>query len=91
MKDEERPKIDNWKIEMVFLDDTMTFQAPVLKGFVSGKRVKSDVLLWFDLEKGVAMTKDRIFKIGEPNPQWMSVFLATGNSPEDLEIKDTTH
>lgn len=91
MEEKEQPKIDNWKIEMVFLDESMTFQAPVLKGYVAGKRVKPDVLLWFDLDKGVAMTKDRVFKIGEPNTQWMSVFLATGNSPVDLEIKDTTH
>lgn len=91
MSDNDQHKIDNWKIESVFLDDTLTYSAPVIKGFVSGKRIKSDVLLWFDLKKGIAMTKDTIFKIGEPNPQWISVFLAAGNSLEDLEIKDTTH
>jgi len=37
---------------MVFLDDTMTFQAPVLKGFVSGKRVKSDVSIVVRPRKG---------------------------------------
>ena len=90
-KEQLQLKIDNWKIDHVFLDASMTFEAPVLRGFVSGKKVKPDVLLWFDLEKGVAMTKDQIFEIGEPNNQWMSFFLATGNNPEDLEIKDTTH
>jgi len=91
MSDEETKKLDNWKIEMIFIDDTMTYSAPVIKGFVGGRRVKPDVLLWFDLEEGIAMTKDNVFKIGDPNPQWMTVFLATGNDPADLEIKDTTH
>lgn len=84
-------KIENWEIQHVFLDDTMTFSAPVIKGRVEGKKIVEDVLLWFDLENKVAMTRKEVFKIGEPNTQWMGVFLATGNSPEDLEIKDTTH
>jgi hypothetical protein len=82
--------IDNWRIDHVFLDETMTSAAPVIKGFVDG-RMKSDILLWFDLDNGIAMTKDQVFKIGDPNAFWMGRFLADGHSPEDLEIKDTTH
>lgn len=90
-KSEEPKQIDNWRIEQVYLDDTMTFSAPVIQGFVGGKKVKSDILLWFDLENKVAMTKDEIFKIGNPNSLWMGHYLASGHDPEDLEIKDTTH
>lgn len=91
IEDKDQLQIDNWKIEHVFLDNSLTYSAPVIKGFIKGRRVETDVLLWFDLKKRIAMTKDKIFKIGEPNPQWMSIFIATGNSPEDLEIKDTIH
>lgn len=90
-KTEELNLLDNWKIEHVYLDETMTYSAPVIQGFVDGKRVKTDVLLWFDLDKKIAMTKDQIFKIGNPNAIWMGQYLASGHEPEDLEIKDTTH
>lgn len=90
-KTEEPKQIDNWKIEHVYLDDTLTYVAPIIKGTVEGKGIKADVLLWLDLENKVAMTKDQIFKLGNPNAQWMGYFLATGNDIEDLEIKATTH
>jgi len=90
-KDQQLKKIDNWQIQHIFIDDSMTYSAPVIQGIVDGKRIKKDILLWFDLKEMIAMTKDQVFKIGEPNPSWMSVYLASGNDPEDLEIKDTTH
>jgi len=90
-KPEDLKQIDNWQIEHVFLDDSMTYSAPVINGTVNGRRVKADVLLWLDLENKVAMTKDTVFKLGNPNSQWMGHFLARGNDPEDLEIKATTH
>jgi hypothetical protein len=87
----EPQQIDNWRIEHVYLDETMTMSAPVIKGLVEGRLVKPGILLWFDLEKRVAMTENHIFKIGDPNRQWMGHFLAAGHDPEDLEIKDTNH
>lgn len=87
----EPQQIDNWRIERVYLDESMTLSAPVIKGIVAGQYVKPEVLLWFDLEKKVAMTENQIFKIGNPNYQWMGHFLSSGHDPGDLEIKDTNH
>lgn len=86
----EPKSIDNWQIAHIYLDPSLTMSATVMKGFVGGKSIRTSPILWLDLEKRVAMTEYEIFKVGEPNRQWISVFLASGNSLEDLEIKDTT-
>jgi len=83
--------LENWEIHHVFLDETMTVAAPVIKGFSEGKEIKNDILLWFDLEEEIAMTKDHIFKIGTPNERWMIMFLATGRRLDELEIKGVNH
>lgn len=85
------PILENWRIERVFMDESMMFAAPVIDGFVNGQRIRRDLLTWLDLEEGIAMTRSNVFKVGQPNPQWMGVFLAQGNDPGDLEIKGTTH
>ena len=87
----EHQQIDNWRIEQVYLDESMTFSASVIKGVVGGRSVKPEILLWFDLEKKIAMTENQIFKIGDPNHQWMGHFLASGHEPDELEIKATNH
>lgn len=91
MGDNKLKKINNWQIQNVFLDDSMTYSAPVIQGIVDGKGVKTEVLLWFNFKEDLAMTQSQMFKIGEPNAQWIGAFLAAGNDPEDLEIKDTVH
>lgn len=87
----EPSRIDNWSIEHVFLDESMQFTAPTIQGVVKGRPIKKDLLLWFDLENKIAMTRDTVYAIGDPNPFWMGNFLAAGNDIEDLEIKSTMH
>jgi len=85
--------IENWQIHLAFLDDTMTAAAPVIQGEVGvgGRKIKNDLLLWFDPENGVAMTPKEIFKIGEPNERWLIMYLSSGRTIDELIITGTNH
>ena len=88
---EDVKRLDNWQVRVGYIDESMTVAAPFLRGRVGNKMIKNELILWFDLEEGVAMTQESIFKIGDPDREWMVQFLAAGNKPEDLEIKGTNH
>jgi hypothetical protein len=87
----EPKQIDNWQVAYVYLDASLTATASILRGFIDGRFMKSDALLWLDLEKRVAMTEKEIYKMGEPHGRWIQSFLSAGGCLEDIEIKDTTH
>lgn len=84
-------QIDNWEVHFAFVDEAMTIALPTIKGMVGNKPIRNGALLWFDLEERLGMTAEEVFKIGKPNERWMMMFLASGRSIEDLEIKGTNH
>lgn len=88
---EDIKQLDNWQIRIGYIDESMMVAAPFIRGTAGTEIIKNDILLWFDLEEGIAMTSKRIFKIGKPDKDWMFQFLALGNKPEDLEVKGTNH
>lgn len=83
--------LDNWTISEIFVDAEELLVAPILSGYVDGKRIKADIVLWFDVDEKIIMTIDKIFTIGAPNVQWMTKLLNAGHCPHDLEIKATLH
>jgi hypothetical protein len=83
--------IENWQIHFAFLDEDMSAAAPIIQGEVNGRKIKNDLLLWFDPENGLAMTQKEVFKIGEPNERWLMMFLSSGRSIDDLAIVGTNH
>lgn len=89
---EETPKmLENWTISEILVDEDEMLVAPVLNGYVDGKRIKADIVLWFDVDEKIIMTSDKIFKTGNPNVQWITRLLNAGHCPHDLEIKATLH
>lgn len=89
---EETPKmLENWTISEILVDEDEMLVAPVLNGYVDGKRIKADIVLWFDVDEKIIMTIDKIFKTGNPNVQWITRLLNAGHCPHDLEIKATLH
>lgn len=86
------PKIlENWQIAQVYLDVDMKIPAAVIRGFINGRFIHSQPLLWFDLEKKIAMSENETFNIGEPNASWASTVQSEGHSLDVFEIKDTNH
>jgi len=84
-------EITDWEVHYAFSDSQMKYAIPVIQGMVGDKKVMNEALLWLDLEKREAMTQDQIFKLGQPNERWMMMYLASGRSVDDLEIKATNH
>lgn len=94
MTKEEQPQtqtLENWTISEILVDAEEMLVAPILNGYVDGKRIKANIVLWFDVDEQIIMTTDKIFKTGNPNVQWMTRLLNAGHCPHDLEIKATLH
>lgn len=88
----EKFQIDNWWVDQIELEeDKIKYFAPFLSGFVNGERTKRSILLWMNLEEGLAITEEKTFKLGEPNSNWHAQVLASGRDLEDYEIKGTLH
>jgi hypothetical protein len=87
-------KIDDWSIETVPLDIEGTKEklfAPILCGFIDGKKKKTDIVLWLDVKNCVAMTGEKIYELGQPDMMWYTVLTNNGYTLNDMSIKDTIH
>lgn len=83
--------LENWFVGEAATADKFFPIMPVIRGAIDGVFIPFAPLLWFDYEKKILMTDKNIYKIGEPNKNWLVSFLAQGNSIEDLEINDEIH
>jgi hypothetical protein len=81
--------IEQWLIDHVDVDEKYTI--PVMKGLVDGKKIKTDAVLWLDVDEKIAMTKGEIYKLGEPNNAWFNAITASGYTLKNVEIKATIH
>lgn len=87
----EHKTLENWFVGQVEVKDDYIQTMPVIRGFVDGTFIQFAPLLWLDLEKKIAMTDNKTYKVGKPNQQWITRFLAEGHTIDDLEIKETNH
>ena len=85
----ENKVIENWLISQVINGSDESW--PVIAGFIDGKFVQPALLLWFDLDKKIAMTDKHIYSVGKPNQPWVTTYLANGNCIDNHEIKDIVH
>ena len=84
--------LDNWAINPgSFLSEYGIDTALFIQGEVDGKKIKTDILLWFDPDSRIAMTTNKIFHVREPDKVWLSSLLASGNSIYDLKMTGTNH
>lgn len=90
-KSEKELTIENWILIGETSPDNPAFFIPTLYGTIKGKKVKTSVIYWLDVEDKIAMTEKKIYKLGNPRPDWLQQLHSQGNKLSDVNVKGVVH